>query len=157
MNRAVALALAASLAMLLAAPLLVVSSQPAPANGVEAKMTNAFVAVSEAEHNGGNVSSLVVELNRALGLAVLANQTQARNPQSAQQLNAQAEAIASQVVVQAGDAASSGAAAARQAELVAVVEGSALAAVGAVILVKIPDMFWAFWLRTHRKWKVRSS
>jgi len=90
-----------ALLMLFSSPLAMAAS-PASFNGASSAVQKAFVAVQGAGKDGGNVTSLVAELNGALALVQRASSENSTNPtQASSDLNS---ALAIVQVVQASAA-----------------------------------------------------
>jgi hypothetical protein len=122
---------------------------------VSAQIGQAYAAVLNAEQNGGNVSSLVAQLNSAISLVQEADLVNSTNPSRAQTLYSQAFSLASQVVQSAPGVAAAGRTSVSAAQFDLIVESIVLAALAGLVYVYTPKIFWNFWLRTHRDWRVK--
>ncbi len=124
---------------------------------VSAQIGQAYIAVLNAEGNGGNVTSLVAKLNSAISLLQQADKINSTNPTQAQSLYSQASTLATQVVQASPATASAGKASVANAQVELVVETTILVGLAAVAYLYTPRIFWRIWFRTHRKWKVSKS
>jgi hypothetical protein len=124
---------------------------------VRAQIGEAYVAVLQAEQSGGNVTSMVAQLNSALSLVQQADSINGTDPSQAQALYSQASSIAGQVIQSAPAVASAGAAATSTAETYLAVETVVLAGLAVVAYLYTPRIFWSLWLRVHRGWRVKKA
>ncbi|MDE1854265.1 MAG: hypothetical protein KGI38_11050 [Thaumarchaeota archaeon] len=124
---------------------------------VRAQIGQAYAALLKAEQSGGNVTALTAQLNSAISLLHQADLVNGTDPSRAQSLYSQASSLASQVIQSAPGVASAGAASIATQQLDLGLETAVLAALAIVVYVYAPRVFWRFWLRTHRDWRVRKS
>ena len=124
---------------------------------VGAQIGQAYSAILSAEQSGGNVSSLVKTLNSAISLVQEGNFENATNPQQASDLYSQASTIAQQVINEAPAIASAGRGGVLTAQLDLALETAVLAVLAAVAYLYLPRIFWRYWLRTHRDWRVKKA
>jgi hypothetical protein len=142
-------------AMILEAAAYVVSipkgSKASPLNEeVEEKVFKAFKAVAEAERKGGNVSSLVAELNSAIELA--------KEAESLKDESLMKEALAKldEIALRALEVGEIGLAAARWKRISTGIALSIEASIALIVYVYAPQVFWRVWAKVKRKWKVKA-
>ena len=152
-SRAIAAMAAACVIALCFVPASSASAQTS--SQVNAQIAQAYSSVLGAESSGGNVTSLVAELNSAISLVQQADSINATNPARAQSLYSQASALAQQVISAAPAVAAAGRAAVFDAQVSLAVETAVLGALAVLAYVYVPRLFWCFWLRTHRGWRVK--
>ena len=131
-----------------------VASIPAPdvvsIDEVRAKLARSFKAVSEAERMGGNVSSLVSELNAAI--ALLEEGESSGN----ETLIREASMRADHVLAEAPEAGREGTAGAQLRIYQKVAILSSLAILAFVVWIFGPRLFWSLWTRSKRDWRVKA-
>ncbi len=138
---------------------LAISHQATAQTSAEAKsqIAAAYAGVLAAEQSGGNVTSLVAKLNAAVQMVSLADNVNGSDPARAQSLYSHASALAAQVIQGARGVASEGKAAVMAAQVGLAVETIALAGLAALAYVFTPRLYWRFWFRTHKDWRVKKS
>ena len=143
--------------LLIAAPPMSSAAGQASFSGTSSAVQDAFVAVQTAGNDGGNVTSLVAQLNGALALVQEASVENSSNPSQASVDLQSALAIAQQVQSQAATVAQQGLSA-RETQFETSV-GSAAVIVGiAVILYVYGDRIYRrLWLRVYRTHLVREA
>ncbi|MDG6982725.1 MAG: hypothetical protein JRM74_04650 [Nitrososphaerota archaeon] len=117
----------------------------------------AYAAVLGAEQDGGNVTGLVTKLNSAISLMQQANLVNSTDPARAQLLYSEASSLAQQVIQAAPAVASAGKAAVFAGQVDLAIETAVLAALALLAYVYTPRLFWRFWLRLHRDWRVKKA
>ena len=144
--------LLASTVILLLSPR--VASIPAPdavsIDEVRAKLAESFKAVSEAERMGGNVSSLVSELNAAIALL------EEGESSGDETLIREASMRAEHVLAEAPEAGSEGVAGAQLRIYQNVAILSSLAVLAFVVWIFGPRLFWGLWKRSRHDWRVKA-
>jgi hypothetical protein len=140
----------------------VAMTAPLPAHGqsssqVASQIDQAYVAVLSAERSGGNITSLVVKLNSAVSLLQQADAINETDPSRAQSLYSKASALALQVSQAAPTVSAAGRAAVFNSQLDLGVETTILTALAVVAYLYTPKIFWRFWLRTHKGWRVKKQ
>ena len=146
-------ALAAALVLLSLAFVPLVQGQDSAQTS--AQIGQAYIAALNAEQSGGNVSALVAKLNTAVSLLQQANIINVTDPTRAQGLYANASALSQEVIQEAPSVASAGRASVAAAQLALAVETIVLLALAAFAYVYAPRIYWRFWLRSHRDWRVK--
>ncbi|MDG6900562.1 MAG: hypothetical protein JRM80_01175 [Nitrososphaerota archaeon] len=121
----------------------------------DSEVSQAYAAVLSAERSGGNVTSLVAQLNTAISLLQEADRLNSTDPALAASLYTQAYNSASHVLQAAPGVASAGAASVRTAQVELGVETVVLVALAALAYLYIPRLFWRYWSRTHSDWRVK--
>lgn len=116
-----------------------------------------YASVLSAEQAGGNVTLLVEKLNTAISLVQQADAVNSTDPARAQALYSEAASIASNVTQSAPAVAAAGRASVAAAQFSLIVETIALGALAVVGYLFIPRLFWRFWLRTHRGWRLKKA
>ena len=154
-SRAIAAVAAACVIALLFVPASSASGQTS--SQVKAQIAQAYTAVLTAEQSGGNVTSLVAKLNSAVSLVQQADALNATDPASAQSLYSQASALAQQVIGAAPAVAAAGRAAVFDAQVSLAVETAVLAALAVLAYLYVPRLYWGYWYRTHRDWRVKKA
>ena len=122
-----------------------------------AQIEKAYAAVLSAEQSGGNVTALVAKLNSAVALMQQADALNATSPTKAQSLYSQASTLAQQVISSAPAVAAAGKVATFDAQASLVVETAVLAALAVLAYLYVPRLFWRYWYRTHRDWRVKKA
>ncbi len=122
---------------------------------VRSQIGQAYGAVLNAEQSGGNVTSLVATLNRAVALVQQADQVNATDPARAQSLYSQASTLAQQVISAAPAVAAAGRASVLDAQIELGIETAVLAALAVLAYLFVPRLFWRYWSRTHSDWRVK--
>ena len=117
---------------------------------VEEMLLDAFRAVSTAGEAGGNVTSLVVDLNDAIELLAEAENTGNASLAEAAVLHIQS------VMEVAPSVAQTGVAAGQMRLLTLGVSLSGLAFAAFVAYKYIPLVFWRLWIRSKKDWKVET-
>jgi len=140
----------AFLLLLVIAP--TVEAQAGTVSGANQAIQQAFASVQIAEKMGGNVTSLVFQLNQAVGLVARGGATS--NLTEAATLFGEATQIANSVSASAPQVALNGAQATRLAQDTTVGEIVAFIVAGVLVYLYLPRLFWRLWLRSHRDWKV---
>ena len=126
-------------------------------DGANSAVQSAFVAVQTAGKDGGNITSLVAQLNGALALVQQANEENSTNPLQASADLQSALTVAQQVEAAAATVAQQGSSARQlQLELSA---GSAVVIVGiaAALYVYGDRIYRRVWLRVYRGHVVKKS
>ena len=152
-SRAVAAMAATCILALLFVPASSANAQTS--SQVKAQIAQAYTAVLTAEQGGGNVTSLVAKLNSAVSLVQQADALNATDPARAQPLYSQASALAQQVIGAAPAVAAAGRASTFDAQVSLVAETAVLAALAVLAYLYVPRLFWRYWYRTHRDWRVK--
>lgn len=124
---------------------------------VKAQIAQAYSSVLSAESSGGNVTALVAKLNSAVSLMQQADALNATSPAKAQSLYSQASTLAQQVISSAPAVAAAGRASTFDAQASLAVETAVLAALAALAYLYVPRLFWRYWYRTHRDWRVKKQ
>ena len=124
---------------------------------VQAQISQAYTAVLKAEQSGGNVTSLVAKLNSAVSLVQQAGLVNSTDPAKAQSMYSQASTLAQQVISSAPAVAAAGKAATFDAQASLVVETAVLAGLAVLAYLYVPRLFWRYWYRTHRDWRVKKA
>ncbi len=124
---------------------------------VASQVGQAYVAILKAEQSGGNITALVAKLNAAVSFLQQANLVNSTNPSRAQSLYSQASALAQQVISSAPAVAAAGKASVFDAQVSLAVETAALAALAVLAYLYVPRLFWRYWYRTHRDWRVKKA
>ena len=154
-SRAIAALAAACVIALLFVPASSASAQTS--SQVKAQIAQAYSSVLSAESSGGNVTFLVVKLNSAVSLVQQADALNTTDPTRAQSLYSQASALAQQVISAAPAVAAAGRAAVFDAQVSLVVETAALAVLAALAYLYVPRLYWRYWGRTHKDWRVKKA
>ena len=119
-------------------------------NEARAKLTEAFEAAAEAERVGGNVSSLVVELNEAVSLL------ESGEASGNETLISEAIMKAERVVDLAPQVGREGAAAAQARTYQTIAFVGVLIVLALVVWRYGPRLFWDLWIRSKRDWVVKT-
>lgn len=143
---------------LLMLALVLASATPAHAQGssqARAEINQAYASIRGAEQDGGNVSGLVSSLNSAIALLHQADALNQTDHSKAQSLYSQAASIAQQVIQSAPSVAGAGRSSVMNARIALGVETAFLGSLAVAAYLYTPRIFWGFWLRTHRNWRVK--
>ncbi len=117
----------------------------------------AFASTLSAEKSGGNVSSLVAQLNSAIQLVQKAEAENATSPALAATDLQNATAIAQSVTAQTPSVAQAGSAARQTTEVTSVGEASAIVFIAALTYIFGGRVYRSAWLRLHRDYVVRPA
>lgn len=120
-----------------------------------AAISQAYLAVSAAQKDGGNVTGLVASLNTAVGLYSEAQAENGTSPAAAAQHLAEASATAQQVAQAAPGIGRAGLAARQFQEEVSLGAAVAIVALGAVLYVFGERIYHRLWLRAYSRHLVR--
>ena len=124
--------------------------------GASAAVQNAFVAVQSAGNDGGNVTSLVEQLNSALALVQKASAENSSNPGQASADLQSALGIAQGVQASAGSVAQQGMAA-RQLQLeISIVSAVAIVGIAVALYVYGDRLYHRLWLRIYGDYVVKT-
>jgi hypothetical protein len=124
-------------------------ASPADFSFASGSIGAAYVAVSHAQQDGGNVSGLVANLNVALGLYMRAQAENPANPSRASSDLQNATQIAQHVALEAPAVGGSGLAARRTQEYLSVGSAAAVLAVAAALYIYGERIYHMVWLRLH--------
>jgi len=120
----------------------------------EAAIAQAYGAILGAQQSGGDVTSLVAQLNSAISLVQRADVANTTDPSQAQSLYAQASSLAAQVVQSAPGVAAAGRASVMTAQIDLAIETVFLGVLAVAAYLSLPRIFWSLWLSAHRDWRV---
>lgn len=124
-------------------------------DGAYAAVQSAFLQVQGAESKGGNVTSLVGQLNAALALMQKAAAENASNPaQAAADLQAAVQAARS-VQSDAGPAGEAGAAAKESQFVASLTSAAAIVVIAALVYLYGDRVYRRAWLRAYRDYVVK--
>ena len=134
----------------------VFSSNQESFGGASAAVQDAFVAVQSAGADGGNVTSLVAQLNSALALVQKASAENSSNPGQASADLQSALGIAQGVQASAGSVAQQGMAA-RQLQLeISIVSAIAMVGIAVALYVYGDRLYHRLWLRIYGDYVVKT-
>ena len=134
----------------------VFSSNQESFGGASAAVQDAFVAVQSAGADGGNVTSLVAQLNSALALVQKASAENSSNPGQASADLQSALGIAQGVQASAGSVAQQGMAA-RQLQLeISIVSAVAMVGIAVALFVYGDRLYHRMWLRIYGDYVVKT-
>jgi len=134
----------------------VFSSNQESFGGASAAVQDAFVAVQSAGADGGNVTSLVAQLNSALALVQKASAENSSNPGQASADLQSALGIAQGVQASAGSVAQQGMAA-RQLQLeISIVSAVAIVGIAVALYVYGDRLYHRLWLRIYGDYVVKT-
>ena len=117
---------------------------------VDQQVFNTFKALSKAEAAGGNVSSLVADFNEAI--EVLERGERTGNSSLVEEARPRLNMISASAPVVAQE----GAAANQIRILYTAVSLGLLAAVGFVVYLYVPKLFWRLWIRSKKNWRIKA-
>ena len=126
-------------------------------SSANSQIQSAFASANSAEKSGGNVSSLVAQLNNAIQLI---QKAEAENATSAAQAAADiqnATATAQSVIAESPSVAQTGSAARQTTEVTSVGAASAIVFVAALTYIFGGRIYRTVWLRFHRDYVVRPA
>ncbi len=115
----------------------------------DARVAEAYRAVADAERKGGNVSSLVYELNSAIDLVTKAEQT------GNQSLRLEALSKLLRVVQEASIVGEQGQANFRSNQIWTAITFGVEGAIAVLAYVFSPRIFWTVWARLRGRWRVK--
>jgi uncharacterized membrane protein len=129
-------------------------AQNTTVDGAQTAVHDAYKALVEADSAGGDVNKLTDQLNLAVNLTSQAQALISADPQKAQSLASQAQAIAQNVTEQASSAKSGGLA---QRPILIGASVTALLVGGILVYLFGPKVFWKVWLRLRKNYRVRTK
>ena len=115
-----------------------------------------YARIQTIEGKGGNVTSVVDQLNQALALVAAGETYETGVPDQAQALYQQAESIVQSVNQELPGVESQGIASAQSEVFWLAFTLAALAAIGIGIYFFGGRVFWSLWVRFHRDWTVKT-
>ena len=130
---------------------------PAQVASANSAIGSAFASTLSAEKSGGNVSSLVAQLNSAIQLVQRAEEENATSPGQAAADLQNASAISQSVTATSSSVAQAGSSARQTTEVTSVAEASAIIIVAALTYVFGGRVYRSAWLRLHRDYVVRPA
>ena len=130
------------------------SAEPS-APSIRQGILEAFASIQKVEEDGGNVSQLVILLNRAIRLEREGELT--ADPVKADQLYDEAQGIVDEVMAMAPRVREEGITARSNRTIWTAVDLISLVLISLFVYILGPRIFWVLWLRTHRSWRVRAA
>jgi hypothetical protein len=131
-----------------------VHSQTVTVSDAQTAVHEAYKAIVKASNDGANVATFTDQLNLALNLTTQAQALLNSDPQEAQNLASQAQVIAQNVTAHATTAKAEGL---LQQPLVVGVIVAVLLAVGVLVYMYGPNVFWTLWLRFRRNYHIKNK
>ncbi len=128
-----------------------VLAQSSAITDANTQISQAYLAILDASHAGGETSRLIEQLNYALNLTSQAQELEVANPEQAGVLALEARQVALNVTQQATLVEHSALGAFPVVEVSLAV---ALVAVGVVVFFLGPKLFWGLWFRLRRNYRV---
>lgn len=125
------------------------SATPTDFAAASNSINGAYLAVSQAQEKGGNVTGLVVRLNEALGLLMEAGAKNSTDPVQAALYLQNATSLARSVALEAPGIGRAGAAARTTQEYVSVGSAIAIVVVAAALYVFGERIYHSVWLRLY--------
>jgi len=129
----------------------------AEVSSANSEIQSAFVSAYTAEKSGGNVSSLIAELNYAIQLVQKAEAENATSPSQAAADLQNATLTAQRVTAESASVAQMGTAARQMTELTSVSAASAVVVVAALTYIFGGRIYGRAWLRIYRNYVVRPA
>jgi hypothetical protein len=126
-------------------------------SNANSQIQSAFASAYSAEKSGGNVSSLVAQLNNAIQLIQKAEAENATSPAQAAADLQNATATAQSVIAESPSVAQTGSAARQTTEITSVGAASAIVVVAALTYIFGGRVYRSAWLRLHRDYVVRPA
>lgn len=121
----------------------------------QSQIAQAYAAVRSAQQKGGNVTSLVAQLNSAISLVQQGDSVNATDPARAQSLYAEASAIAQQVLQAAPGVGQAGAAARQLQEALSIGAAGAVVVFAALLYLYGERIYHRFWLWAYSGYTVK--
>jgi hypothetical protein len=151
MKKAIKLSIVILLITLTATAVSVVSCQSSALTNSQAAINSAYIAVTDAYKAGANTNQLIEQLNKAVNLTEQAQQLATGNSQQSEILANQALSIVQNVTEQSKTAQQS---AANILPLYAAIGAAGCVSVGIVVYFVGPRVFWKFWYKLRRNYKL---
>jgi len=126
-------------------------------SSANSEIQSAFVSAYGAEKSGGNVSSLIAELNYAIQLVQKAEAENATSPSQAAADLQNATRAAQRVSAESASVAQMGSAARQASELISVSAASAVVVVAVLVYIFGGRIYRRAWLRLYRDYVVRPA
>jgi HAMP domain-containing protein len=130
-------------------------SQPQPFNNAQTEIQTAYKALIEAYNAGGNINELIDQLNEALNLTAQAESARYTEPNQAQTLTSEAQALAQNVTQEAPTVKDQGL---QKEQIMMITLGASVTAlliVGIVIYVSGPKALWKMWLKLRKNYRIK--
>jgi hypothetical protein len=131
------------------------AASPSSFSTASSSIATAYVTVSHAQQDGGNVSDLVASLNTALGLYTKALKENGTNPALALSDLQNATAMAQQVTLAAPAIGQAGVSAHQAQEYLSVGTAAAVVAIAALLYVYGERIYHRLWLRLYSGYTVK--
>jgi hypothetical protein len=135
-------------------PIAIANAQQTTIGNAQDSIYNAYNNLVGAYNSGADVRGLIDQLNQAINLTSQAQALSSSDPQQALVLATQAQAIAQNVTVQASATKNT---AIVLAPVTAVIIAAAFVAVGCLVYLFGPKLFWQTWLKLRKNYRVRAK
>jgi len=130
------------------------SAEPS-APSIRQGILEAFASIQKVEEDGGNVSRLIILLNRAIRLE--REGELAADPVRANQLYDEARGIVDEVMAAAPRVREEGMTALSNRTIWTAIDLTGLVLISLFVYILGPRIFWILWLRAHRGWRVSAK
>jgi hypothetical protein len=130
-------------------------SQSQPINNAQTEIQTAYNALIDAYNAGGNVNELITQLNEALNLTAQAESINNTDPNQAQTLASEAQALAQNVTQEAPTVKNQGL---HQEQIVMITLAASVTALiiaGIFVYVSGPKALWKMWLKLRKNYRVK--
>ncbi len=126
-------------------------------NGGYTSVQSAFAAAQSAERQGGNVTSLIAQLNGALALIQKASAENSTNPTQAAADLANATKIAQSVTLEAASVTQMGISSTQAADLRSIITATGIAVAAVLIYLFGGRVYRRLWLHIYKDYVVRPA
>jgi hypothetical protein len=130
-------------------------SQSQPINNAQTEIQTAYNALIDAYNAGGNVNELITQLNEALNLTAQAESINNTDPNQAQTLASEAQALAQNVTQEAPTVKNQGLHHEQIVMITLAASVTALIIAGIFVYVSGPKALWKMWLKLRKNYRVK--
>jgi uncharacterized membrane protein len=142
------------LLILVASATALATAQQPTLDSTQNSLYNSYKAILDAYNAGANTNQLTDQLNQALNLTSQAQQLITTNPQQAEILSSQAQAIAQNITQQAITAQQS---ATTSRPVIAIGTAIALITTGILTYCLGPKVLWKFWFKLRKNYRIKTK
>ena len=146
--------LACLLLILIASATALATAQQPTLDSTQNSLYTSYKAILDAYNGGANTNPLTHQLNQALNLTSQAQQLTTANPQQAELLSSQAQAIAQNITQQAITAQQS---ASTATPILAIGTSAALITAGILTYCLGPKVLWKFWFKLRKNYRIKTK
>jgi ABC-type multidrug transport system fused ATPase/permease subunit len=155
MRTSTKLAITLLLLSVLFATVAIANGESSAISSAQDATNKAYTAILDAYNSGANTTQLITQLNQAINLTSQAQASINTNPEQAQALATQAQAIAQNVTAYASAAKQSNEQV--MSAVTVAVSAAALIVGGCLVYFFGPKFFWKTWLKLRKNYRVKTN